>query len=104
MRNVTINGTAYPLKYGRRALSEVLKLAGAKSLKDAAKIDELHPDKWGEFVYAGVKTGCQVQGIDPPTVEKVEAAIDLDLSLWTTAVEQFTNDLSGDKTPNTEGN
>jgi hypothetical protein len=104
MRRIEIGGTDYPLKYGRLALSKTLKLAGAKSLKDAGKIDDLHPDKWGEFIYYGIETGCKVEGVDPPTIAQVEEALDLDLSLWSEAVAQFTDDLSGDKKPNTEGN
>ena len=104
MQTVEINGTAYPLKYGAKALSEVLKLADAKGLKGLAKIDEIDPDKWAAFVHAGLKTACRMQEIKTPSLKEVEEAVEANIGIFITATVQLGEDLAGDKKPNTEGN
>ena len=104
MRNVTINGEEFPLKYVRKALNKVLELVDGKTLKDAAKVDDLPTEKWGMFVFAGLETGCRVSGKVAPVIDAVEDALDNDLTIWSVALEQFLEDLVGDKKPNTEGN
>jgi hypothetical protein len=104
MKTILIAGTEYPVKYGRKALQTVLSLAGAKSLKEAEKIDALLPDKWGQFVFAGIETGCRIAGQECPTLEQVDAALDDDLTIWTAAIDAFTADLSSKVEANTEGN
>lgn len=104
MKTILIGGKDYPIKYGRKALQFVLTLAGAKSLKEAAKIDALELDKWGKFVHAGIVTGCKIQDIEPPELEDVEEALDDDLSIWAQATAAFSDDITGEKKANTEGN
>ena len=104
MNLITIAGTDYPVKYGRMALSKTLALVGAKGLHQAEKIDQMPVEKWGQMVLFGIETGCKIQDIEPPTLEEVDEALDLDLSVFTIAQEQFLSDMQGGKKPETEGN
>ena len=94
MNTLTVKGIEYPIKYGRAALDKVLTMAGAKSLADAAKIDKLPLNKWGDFIHAGLVTGAKIEEIEPLSLEDVNDALDLDLNLYTSAQAAFAKDLT----------
>ena len=103
MNYLNINGVDYPIKYGRAALDKVLKMAGAKDLSDAAKIDKLPLNKWGDFIHAGLETGAKIEEVDVLGLEDVNEALDLDLTLYTSAQAAFAKDLTP-KEVDTSGN
>jgi hypothetical protein len=63
MTTISVNGTDYPIKFGRMALIAIMKLTGAKGLSELSKLDSLSPEKWGDFVLAGLENGCKVEKI-----------------------------------------
>jgi hypothetical protein len=60
MTTISVNGTDYPIKFGRMALIAIMKLTDAKGLSELSKLDSLSPEKWGDFVLAGLENGCKV--------------------------------------------
>lgn len=104
MAKIGIGGTEYPIKYGRAALQEVLKLAGAKSLAEAEKIDKIPLDKWGYFVLAGCKTGAKIEQSEPPTIEQIDDALDVDVSIYMQAQRIFLADVAPADQIDPEGN
>jgi len=103
MNYLKIAGEEYPIKYGRKALAAVLKLAGAKSMKDASKIDEIPLNKWANFILCGLSSGAELMDTSPPTLEVIDAALDYDVTLFTLASSFFADDMTPPKVE-TEGN
>ena len=71
MTTISVNGTDYPIKFGRMALIAIMKLTSAKGLSELSKLDSLSPEKWGDFVLAGIENGCKIQGIKAPALVEV---------------------------------
>jgi hypothetical protein len=70
MNKISVNGKDYPIKFGRMALIAIMKLTDAKGLSELSKLDSLSPEKWGNFVLAGLENGCKVESAKAPTLGK----------------------------------
>ena len=92
MNTIEIDGQEYPIKYGLSATKAVLGLVGGKDLKSASKLDGLPLDKWPDFVLAGLTNAAKIEKSDPPTRQKVEDALDADISLFHAAMFAFGQD------------
>lgn len=104
MKTLTIGGTEYPVKYGRSALIDVNKLTGGSGLSDLSKLDSLSPEKWGDFVLAGIKNGCKLQKIDPPNISEVNFELDSNPTLYIDAITILGDDMKPRESPVAEGN
>ena len=105
MNLITIAGQDYPVKYGRMALAKVMKLAGAKGLKDFDKIDEIPPEKWGEFILAGIHNGNKVNGSETlPDPVVLENLLDEDVEVFMQCLGYLGEDISPKEKTDTEGN
>lgn len=104
MNTLTIAGTNYPVKYGRKALIEVMKMTGAQGLAELTKLDSLSPQKWGDFVLAGLENGCKLQGNEPPSLEDVNNHLDEHPADFMACIAWLGADITPPEGPDTEGN
>jgi hypothetical protein len=104
MNTVTLQGKKYPIKYGRMALIKVMEITGAKGLSELTKLDALGPDKWGDFVLAGIANGCKIEKVDAPTIAAVNDELDENPSLYMDAINRLGMDITPADKPVAEGN
>lgn len=104
MNTISVNGAVYPVKYGRMALIKVMKITGASGLSDLSKLDSLSPEKWGDFVLAGIENGCKLEKVDPPNISEVNFELDKSPQLYLKAINLLGEDISPNDEPVAEGN
>ena len=92
MNTIEIDGRAYPIRYGLSGTQKVLSLVKGKTLADATKLDALNLENWPDFVKAGLDNAAKISGDDPPSREKVEAALDADIRIFHDAIRIFGED------------
>jgi hypothetical protein len=104
MTTISVNGTDYPIKFGRMALIAIMKLTNAKGLSELSKLDSLSPEKWGDFVLAGLENGCKVEKIQAPTLAEVNDELDTNPQLYMEAINVLGADITPADKPVAEGN
>ena len=104
MTTISVNGTDYPIKFGRMALIAIMKLTNAKGLSELSKLDSLSPEKWGDFVLAGLENGCKVEKTKAPTLAEVNDELDTNPQLYMEAINVLGADITPADKPVAEGN
>ena len=104
MKEVSILGTAYPIKFGLSAIKEVQKIIGAKSMQELTKLDEVGIEKYPDIIHAGLVNGAKVQDTVAPTKADVESELDSGLQLYFDALAVFVEDVTPRKTATDAGN
>lgn len=104
MKTVSILGTDYPIKFGLSAMQSVLKIIGAKSMKDFEKLDEIGIEKFADVIHAGLVNGAKVMSTDAPDTEKVKSELDCGLQLYYDTLAILLEDVRPSKPVDKAGN